>query len=229
MTVCAPPDFRALWPLSAIVSCPGSLAMDLADVRWGDGRQVSARLRRLREAGLVQSQGPSPARWYPTDAGRRRISRERLAMLRERAREKLRQMIVTTARAEALYAFADTLTQPEPQPLLCPPPRHRTLSFGELACTLRQSEGCDVSVSTDIERIWPQVRPITAIGVIDDVTEERSWILDDWLITLTVGETAFVEFSRRHFEAADEDRLHGELCVRQQGQTTAIWFEPPIL
>jgi hypothetical protein len=83
--------------------------------------------------------------------------------------------------------------------------------------------------STDVERIWPQVRPITAIGVIDNVTEERGLVLDDWLITLTVGETAFVEFSRRHFEAADEDRLHGELCVRQQGQTTAIWFEPAFL
>lgn len=108
-------------------------------------------------------------------------------------------------------------------------PRHRTLSFSELASTLRQSVGCDISVATEVERVWPQVHPITAIGLIDGVVEERSWVLEDWLITFTVGETAFVEFSRRHFEAAEEDRLHGELCVRQQGQTTAIWFEPPFL
>jgi hypothetical protein len=80
-----------------------------------------------------------------------------------------------------------------------------SLSFGELACALRQSVGCDVSVSTDIGRVWPQVHPIIAIGVIDDVLEERGLVLDDWLITFTVGETAFVEFSRRHFEVAEED------------------------
>jgi hypothetical protein len=228
-TVGAPPDFRAPWLLSTIVSCPGSLAVDLADIRWGDGRQVSARLRWLRKAGLVRSQGPSPSRWYPTDAGRLLVRRERLGMLRDRARQARARTIEKIERAEALYAFADTLTHPAPQPLLRPPPRHRSLSFGELADTLRQSEGCDVSVSTDVEHVWPQVRPITAIGLIDGVIEERSWVLEDWLITFTVGETAFVEFSRRHFEAADEDRLHGELCVRQQGQTTAIWFEPPIL
>jgi hypothetical protein len=226
--VCGLPDAHTLWVLSAVVSCPGSLAVNLGDVGWADGRKVSARLRRLRETGLVQSRGPSPARWYP-GAGRRLIGRERLTMLRSRAREARRQAIGTTARAEALYAFADTLTQPAPQHLLCPLPRRRTLSFRELAYTLRQSEGCDVSVSTDIDRVWPQVRPIAAIGIIDNVAEERGSIPDDWLITLTVGEAAFVEFSRRHFETAYEDWRHGELCVRQQGQTTAIWFEPPIL
>jgi hypothetical protein len=91
---------------------------------------------------------------------------------------------------------------------------------------LRQSVGCDVSVSTDIERIWPQAHPIMAIGTIDNVDEERSWVLNDWLILLVVGETAFVEFSRRHFERAEEDHAHGELRVRQQGQTTTICFEP---
>jgi hypothetical protein len=219
---------HVLCSLSSVVSSPGSIAADLADVQIGDGRQVSARLRLLREAGLVQAEGPSPARWYPTAAGRRVVSRQRLVLLRERSRETLRQLIVTTARAEALYAFADTLTQPG-QSLLCPPPRHRILSFSDLASTLRQSVGCDVSVATVVERVWPQVHPITAIGLIDGVVEERSWVLEDWLITFTVGETAFVEFSRRHFQGAKEDRLHRELCVRQQGQTTAIWFEPPFL
>lgn len=136
----------ALWPLSEIVSCPGSMAVDIRDSQFGDGRQVGARLRRLREAGLVEAHGRSPAHWYPTEAGRRAVSRQRLGMLRDRAREARGQMIEKLARAEALYAFADTLTYPALQPLLCPPPRHRTLSFGELADTLRQSEGCDVSV-----------------------------------------------------------------------------------
>lgn len=222
------PDVRVLWPLSAVVSAPGSTAADLTRPRVVDGRQVGARLRRLREAGLVHAEGSSPARWYPTDAGLRAISRERLVLLRERAREALRQMVVTTARAEALYAFADTLTKPA-RPLLCPPPRKRILSFRELACRLRESVGCDVSVATEIGRVWPQVHPIMAIGVIDTVDEERSWILNDWLIMLTVGETAFVEFSRRHFQGAEEDHLYGEVRVRQQGQTTTICFEPPIL
>lgn len=225
------PDVRATWPLSAVVSAPGSTAAQLTDSRMMmvDGRQVGARLRRLREAGLVYAEGSSPpARWYPTDAGQHTISRERFAVLRERARQTLRQTVLVTARAEALYAFADTLTQPT-RPLLCPPPRKRTLSFGELACRLRESVGCDVSVATDIGRVWPQARPIMAIGVIDTVEEERSWILNDWLIVLTVGETAFVEFSRRHFQGAEEDHLHGEVSVRQQGQLTMICFEPPIL
>jgi hypothetical protein len=67
-------------------------------------------------------------------------------MLHDRVRQARAQTIEKIACAEALYAFADTLTHPALQQILCPPPRHRSLSFGELADTLRQSEGCDVSV-----------------------------------------------------------------------------------
>jgi hypothetical protein len=64
-----------------------------------------------------------------------------------------------------------------------------------------------------------------AIGTIHNVDEEPAGY---WLILLVVGETAFVEFSRRHFERAEEDHAHGELRVRQQGQTTTICFEPDL-
>jgi hypothetical protein len=113
--------------------------------------------------------------------------------------------------------------------VLCAPSRHRTLSFRELVNVLKDSVGRDVLISTDAgRRIWPQVSPITAVGVIGSFEEERGLAIEDWLITLCVGDTAFVEFSRRHFESAEEDVVLGELCVRQ-GQTTVIWFEPAIL
>jgi hypothetical protein len=216
-------DHRRLYPLYAIVRQPGSKASEI-----GHPWQVGARLRRLREAGLVEPHGPAPARWYPTAAGRRVVNRQLLGMLRERAKTARQQKLAAISRAEALYAFADSLTEPAPL-LLCAPPRHRTLSFRELVTMLKDSVGRDVLISTDTgRRIWPQVSPITAVGVIDSFEEERGVAIEDWLITLCVGETAFVEFSRRHFESAEEDVVLGELCVRQ-GQTTVIWFEPAIL
>jgi hypothetical protein len=215
-------DHRRLYPLYAIVRRPGSRASEI-----GHPWQIGARLRRLREAGLVEPQGPTPARWYPTAAGRRVVNRQLLGMLRERAKTARQQTLAAISRAEALYAFADSLTEPAP-PLLCAPPRHRTLSFRELVNTLKDSVGRDVLISTDAGRIWPQVSPITAVGVIDGFEEERGLAIEDWLITLSVGETAFVEFSRRHFESAEEDVVLGELCVRQ-GPRTVIWFEPAIL
>jgi hypothetical protein len=68
-------------------------------------------------------------RWYPTDAGRRLVRRERLGMLRHRARQARRQMIEKIARAEALYAFADTLTHPALRPALVPAPRAMSRSW----------------------------------------------------------------------------------------------------
>lgn len=217
---------RTLGLLRAVVSCPGLLASDLADVRVADGRQVASMLRCLREAGLVQAEGPSPARWYPTGAGVRVASRQRLAMLRERSRRMLRQRIVMTARAEALYEFADTFTQPGQQRLLCPPPRHRSFCFGELVRTLRDSVGRYVLVFSETADTWPRAHPITAVGTIDSLEEDRGFPIDDWLVTLTVGGSAFVEFSRRRFQTAAEDRKYGELSVRQGAQTTTICFEP---
>lgn len=218
----AAPSPACLFPLAAIVRRPGSRAAEI-----GDAYSVGQRLRRLREAGLVESNGSAPARWYPTAAGEREVNRLLLAMLRERARNARKQALAMLARAEALYAFAEALTKPAP-PLLSAPPRHRTLSFRELASTLRQSVRRDVLISTNAGRIWPQVTPITAVGTIDRVEEERGFAVEDWLITLTVGETAFVEFSRRHFQSAEEDLAMGELRV-QQGAETVIWFEPAVL
>jgi hypothetical protein len=209
-------------PLYTIVRRPGSRASEI-----GDSYQVGARLRRLREAGLVEAHGPSPARWYPTTAGQHAVNLQVLGMMRARAAAKRRHALAAIARAEALYVFADSLTQPAPR-LLCAPPRYRAFSFRELVARLKESVGCDVLISIDAGRIWPQVSPITAVGVIDSFEEERGLAIEDWLITLSVGETAFVEFSRRHFESAEEDVVLGELCVRQ-GQTTVIWFEPAIL
>jgi hypothetical protein len=129
--------------------------------------------------------------------------------------------------AEALYTFADALMEHGP-PRLCAPLRHRTLSCRELASTLRQSVGRDVLISTAAGRTWPQVTSITAVGTIGRVEEERGFAIEDWLITLVVGETAFVEFSRRHFQSAEEDLAMGELCL-QHGPETVVWFEPAVL
>ena len=68
---------------------------------------------------------------YPTVAGRRIVNRQLLAALRERANAARQQTLAAITRAEGLYAFADSLTEPA-VPLLCAPPRHRTLSFREL-------------------------------------------------------------------------------------------------
>jgi hypothetical protein len=216
-------DRDRLCPLAAVVRRPGSRASEL-----GRPLLVGARLRRLREAGLVEAHGPSPARWYPTTAGQRVVNRQLLGILRERANAARLQMLTAISRAEALYSFADSLTEPASLLLLCPPPRYRTLSFRELVHTLKDSVGRDVLISTDTERIWPRLSPITAVGIIDSIEEERGLAVEDWLITLTIGDTAFVEFSCRHFHSAEEDVVLGELCVRQ-GLTTVIWFEPAVL
>jgi hypothetical protein len=211
-------EHKWLYPLYALVRRPGSRASEI-----GRGRQVGAKLRRLRAEGLVEPDGPAPARWYPTAAGRRIVNRQLLATLRERANAARQQTLAAITRAEGLYAFGDSLTEPAAL-LLCAPPRHRTLSFRELVNTLMDSVGRDVLISTDAGRHRPKVSPITAVGVIDGIEEERSLAIEDWLITLSIGDTAFIEFSRRHFESAEEDNVLGELYVRQ-GQTTVIWFE----
>jgi hypothetical protein len=222
MNLLASDRTRRLYPLYATVRRPGMRASDI-----GHAWQVGARLRRLHEEGLVEPHGPSPARWYPTTQGQQVTNRHLLGILRERANAARQQTLAAISRAEALYAFSESL--PEPAPLLLgPPPRHRILSFRDLVATLKDSFGRDVLISTDTGRVWPRLSPITAVGVIDGIEEERGLAIEDWLITLTIGDTAFVEFSRRHFESAEEDIVLGELSVRQ-GQTTVIWFEPVVL
>jgi len=185
---------------------------------------MGARLRRLREAGLVEAHGPTPSRWYPTAAGERELSRRRLTILRRRAREARAQTLATMHRAEELFAFAETLTHPV-SPVLCAPRGHRRLSFGELVCKLEQSVGCEVLVSTDAGNVWPKVSPITAVGTISEIEEEREPDIGDWLVRLSVGDLAVVELSRHQFTGAEEDATMSELYIRQASQTTVICFD----
>lgn len=187
---------------------------------------VAARLRVLQATGHVIARGPSPARWYPTPAGQELVNRQKLQLLRARCRDARRQRLAAIRRAEDLWAFADTLLRPCPGPplLACYTQRRRSLSFRELAAILAGSVGRDVLISTDIGRVWPQVSPITAVGTIDHVEEDRSLAVGDQLITVTVGETAFVEFSRRHFKSAEEHTRLGEIWVSQGAQTTTLAF-----
>jgi hypothetical protein len=206
--------------LDEVVRRPGTTAAEI-----GDSYRAAALLRRLRETGLVDAHGPSPARWYPTSAGQEEINGRRLPILRERARAARKQTLAEIRRAEDLFTFADTLGQPATPALCQPAPGRRSLSFGALARRLKQSVGRDALISTTVDRVWPHVSPITAVGVIDQVEEERSKALDDWTVILSVGDTAFVEFSRRMFEGAEEDVLLQEFYVRQASQTTVIWFD----
>jgi hypothetical protein len=206
--------------LVTLAARPGSRAGDL-----GPSMLVAARLRWLRVGGYVVAQGPSPARWYPTPIGQERVNRRRLRLLRARGREARKRQLAAFRRAEDLSEFAATLTKPSPPLLEISTQRRRTLTFAELASTLTDSVGCDVLISTDIGNVWPQVSPITAVGTIDSVEDDRSLVLEDWLVILTVGETAFVEFSRRHFRSAEEDARLGEIRVCQGVQTTTVAFE----
>jgi hypothetical protein len=65
--------------------------------------------------------------------------------------------------------------------------------------------------------------PITTIGTIDSFGEERD--CEDWLLTLEVDGSGFVQFSRRHFVHAVEDGYCGELRVRQGAGTTIVWLD----
>jgi hypothetical protein len=204
--------------LGAIARRPGSPAADL-----GPTMRVAAHLRALKAAGHAVAEGPSPCRWYPTAAGQEVANRQTLQLLRVRSKDARRQRLAVVRRAEDLAVFTQTLTDPSP-PCLVAYGERRQLTFRELAATLSASVGLEVIVSTDIGRVCPQPHPITAVGTIDRVEEDRSPAVGDWLLTVTVGETAFVEFSRRHFTSAKEQPRLGEIWVSQGVQATTIAF-----
>jgi hypothetical protein len=204
--------------LSAIAQRPGSRAEDL-----GRTMLVAAHLRALKAAGHAVAEGRSPSRWYPTASGRELVNRQRLQLLRARSRDARRQRLAVVRRAEDLASFAQTLRDPGP-PRLTAYGERRQLTFRELAATLSASVGREVIVSTDIQRVGPQPYPITVVGTIDRVEEDRSTAVGDWQLTVTVGDTAFVEFSRRHFTSAEEQPRLGEIWVSQGVQITTMAF-----
>ncbi len=80
-------------------------------------------------------------------------------------------------------------------------------------------------VSTDAPKTtWPPVSPITAIGEIEYIEQERQRDVGDWRVNFSVDGCAFVEFSRRRFERATLDTAMDEIHVQQAGQRTVLCF-----
>jgi hypothetical protein len=206
--------------LDAVVRHPGATAAAI-----GAPYAVAARLRRLREAGLVEARGPAPSRWYPTRAGEREVNQRRLAILRARARHERTQALETIRSAEEVAAFAESIASPS-RPMLCAPQGRQSLSFGEFIARLKESVGREVLIATETERAGPKISPIVAVGTIGYVEEERENDIGDWSVIVSMNDVAFVEFSRRQFGWAYEDVMLGELHLRQASQTTMISFEP---
>jgi hypothetical protein len=207
-------DYDAV--LAAVVEHPGSRACELPGAN-------GAVLRYLRVAGKVTAEGESPKRWYPTASARRRVSEHRNRQRRMDARLRRLDALALSRRAEDLWAFADTLLEPARPPL--PFPARRSLSFAELTTALKATVDREVLVTTDSGRGPAQLTPITSVGTVSGYEEDRSHHIEDWLLTLHVDGSSFVEFSRRHFEAAHEDPYIGELRVRQAAQTTVLWLD----
>jgi len=206
--------------LAAVVRRPGARAAD-----HGPPRMIGARLRRLRQAGLVRPEGLSPARWYPTPAGTREAKHRHLQHLRLRARQRRLQVLALIRRAEALFEFADAMLAPGALALSSPQGRQQRVTFGELVALLGGAVGREVLVSTDPPKTtWPPVSPITAVGTINFIEQERERDVGDWRVNLSVDDCAFVEFSRRRFERATFDALMDELHIYQAGQTTVVCF-----
>lgn len=213
------PSEYCLGLLGAVVKRPGARAAD-----HGPPRQMGQRLRWLRQAGLVRSEGATPARWYPTPAGTGEVDRLRLALLRQQARQRRQQALDATRRAEALFKFADSIQAPGAR-ALCAPRGQQRMSFGELVALLGRSVGREVLVSTDAPKTtWPPVSPITVVGEIEYIEQERQCDVGDWRVTLSVDGCAFVEFSRRRFERATLDTAMDEIHVQQAGQRTVLCF-----
>jgi hypothetical protein len=196
--------------LLAVVRRPGAGSYELRD-------PAGARLRCLREQGFVTAHGKSPKSWFPTDSGERLARRAMFEVTREDARRSRLQAQADCRAAEALYAFADTLLT---APLQLSGLRRRALGFGELACALKDTVGRRALVTTDAP---DDFSPITSIGTVDSLSEERD--REDWLLTLEVDGSGFVQFSRRHFVHAIEDGYCGELRVRQGASTTVVWLD----
>ncbi|MGA9316408.1 MAG: hypothetical protein WBV77_17485 [Solirubrobacteraceae bacterium] len=168
--------------------------------------------------------GATPARWYPTPAGVKEIDRRRLALLRQNARQRRLRALDAIRRAEALFEFADSLRAPA-TPALSPPRGQQRVTFGELVALLGRSVGRDVLISTDPPKTtWPPVSPITAVGEIDFIEQEREHDIGDWRLNLRLDDCAFIEFSRRRFERATLDLAMDEIHVHQAGQKTVLCF-----
>jgi len=177
----------------------------------------------LRVGGRVTAEGDSPKRWYPTASGRRRVSEHRHRQRRVDARMRRLDGLALSRCSEELWALADALLEPA-RPAL-PSPARRSLSFGELTTALKATVDREVLVTTDSGRGPAQLTPITSVGTVSGYEEDRSPHAEDWLLTLHVDGSSFVQFSRRHFEAAEDDPYVGELRVRQAAQTTVLWLD----
>lgn len=111
-------------------------------------------------------------------------------------------MLDAIRRAEALFEFADSVWAPAPL-ALCAPYGSQRITFGELVTLLDQSVGRNVLVSTGPPRTtWPSISPITVVGRIGFIEQERERDIGDWWLNLSVEDCGFVEFSRRRFEGA---------------------------
>lgn len=202
--------------LAAIVARPGARVSELPGAN-------GAILRYLRAGGKVTAEGDSPKRWYATSSGRRRVSEHRYRQRRSEERQRRLDALAACRRAEDLFAFADSLREAAPAALPIPPPR--SLSFGELAAALKATVDREVLVTTDSGRGPTQLTPITSVGTVSGYEEDRTPHAEDWLLILHVDGSSFVQFSRRHFEAAQDDPYVGELRVRQAAQTTVLWLD----
>jgi hypothetical protein len=213
------PNEFCLSILGSVTMRPGARAVD-----HGPPSQIAPRLRWLRQAGLVRSVGSTPARWYPTPAGVEEVDRRRLALLRQEARHRRLRALDAIRRAEALFEFADRIRAPAPL-ALCAPGGQQRVTFGELVALLGRSVGREVLVSTDPqETTWPRVSPMTAVGEIGFIEQEREHDVGDWRLNLSVDDCAFVEFSRRRFERATLDLAMDEIHIQQAGQRTVLCF-----
>jgi hypothetical protein len=180
--------------LHAVTADPGTTASAVGDPN-------GARLLRLRQEGLVWAGGQNPLRYYPTDAGADLIART--------------QAPAVIAGVQRIRAAALAVSEPAPL-MLCPPRRPLPHTFTSFAQALRARIGSNLLISNESA----SGTSITAIGTLAKVEEEHEG--DDTRLIAVVDDTAFVEFSRRHYEHALEDGT-GELQVRQGGHTTRIW------
>jgi len=70
--------------------------------------------------------------------------------------------------------------------------------------------------------------PIMVIGVIDSVEEEHTALADDWLVTLSIADTAFLAFSERDFESGEaQPGYRRSVSDRPPTQPSAASKTPP--
>ena len=70
--------------------------------------------------------------------------------------------------------------------------------------------------------------PIMVIGVIDSFEEEHTALADDWLVTLSIADTAFLAFSERDFESGEaQPGYRRSVSDRPPTQPSAASKTPP--